>query len=37
MWHFFVIPQEMDTNDVKVVTNMDFAMKKERWMRDKEH
>jgi hypothetical protein len=27
----------MDTSDVKVVTNMDFAMTKERWMRDREH
>ncbi len=25
------------TSDVKVVTNMDFAMTKERWMRDREH
>jgi hypothetical protein len=32
-----MITQKMDTNDVKVVTNMDFAMMKERWMRDREH
>jgi hypothetical protein len=25
------------TSDVKVVTNMDFAMTKERWMRHREH